>query len=502
MTLLERFQNLNIDHDLLGLAQGGAGEGYFCTPEGAKIIGWAGVDGIHYCQVASLGEMVFAVNPTNLPGDYVHPVAKDFAQFLSLMTACGGADALEQARLWTEAQFNSFIRENRPEGETAQTLKRLETELGIFPAESPYTAIRALQAEFDYGRIPFTAEYYETVGLPRPETQPEWKVVFQGGLSPKRGKAGDEIRIGKNFCWGEELWHIPAAYFCRQGVTLDLLAEVEPTRVRTYIEKYDLLNEETHAWTEEERELIQRENPLNIDFRAVLACDGEELNNTFGCSSVWVPAHCMGEEFWSDSNAGRIVAHYGYDDTRAWAVHRISFQWAGKCHKNPRSLRLKLMRSPVEIPAEPFIAPGVGESVNIVNPADGTEYCLSVREYEEKMLDRTLFASDSEAEYPLYYHAMAYTLFPELEPNEFSVRDCGCGDSPRRKNAGGVIGVAVGVIGMMHREEGDGELRHSDGSIATPRAVCSSLHFEPVREVKWRAAFKEKRVDDMEMELL
>ncbi|RAZ07218.1 hypothetical protein DK853_53380, partial [Klebsiella oxytoca] len=51
MTLYEKFKNLHIDFSSLGLEQGGSRSDYFCTPKGAKVIGWEGVDGIHYCFV-------------------------------------------------------------------------------------------------------------------------------------------------------------------------------------------------------------------------------------------------------------------------------------------------------------------------------------------------------------------------------------------------------------------------------------------------------------------
>ena len=71
MTLYEKFKNLHIDFSSLGLERGDSRSDYFCTPKGAKVIGWEGVDGIHYCFVKGFGEVVFAVNPSNLPGNYV-----------------------------------------------------------------------------------------------------------------------------------------------------------------------------------------------------------------------------------------------------------------------------------------------------------------------------------------------------------------------------------------------------------------------------------------------
>ena len=42
------FTKKSIDLAPLGFEKGAGDETYFCTPKGAKIIGWAGVDGIHY----------------------------------------------------------------------------------------------------------------------------------------------------------------------------------------------------------------------------------------------------------------------------------------------------------------------------------------------------------------------------------------------------------------------------------------------------------------------
>ena len=71
---------------------------YFCTPKGASIFGWAGVDGIHFCFVRDFGGMVFSVIPMNSAPDFVHPLANDFEDFLRLLLACSDSAALEHAR--------------------------------------------------------------------------------------------------------------------------------------------------------------------------------------------------------------------------------------------------------------------------------------------------------------------------------------------------------------------------------------------------------------------
>ena len=85
MNLYEKFRKMKQDFSLLGLQKGLSRKGYFCTPVGAKILGWAGVDGIHFIQIRDLGDMVFAVSPANTPGDYVHPLAENFKDFFKIM---------------------------------------------------------------------------------------------------------------------------------------------------------------------------------------------------------------------------------------------------------------------------------------------------------------------------------------------------------------------------------------------------------------------------------
>lgn len=501
MDLFDQFQKLDIDFEAIGLMKGRENLSYFCTPKGAKILGWAGVDGIHYCQIKAFGEMVFAISPANLPGEYVHPIAHNFEVLLALLLASGSMDAIEQAHLMSREQFESYLLENRPGNAAATAFEKIRTELSITPKEDPYGYIRALQKGFDYSRIPYTKEYYETAGEPEPPKKPEWKVTFHGGILPRSGRGGKEVRIDKTFRWGEDLWHIPAAYLCTEGLVLDLFAEVEPERVTTFIEKWDLLHEDEHAYTDEEQDQIAQEHPLNIDFDAILTYGGEKLKTTYGCGTVWVPSACVGNAFSTENDAKEMLLHYGYDLSRAWSVRRMSFPWNGKRPKKLGAISLKLMRDPEEVPAGSFCAPAVGESIVIKNPITYEEYLLTVHEYEQEMLAAERFGSDPDTEYPLHYAAMVYTLFPEPDKNAWFLKDCSHGDSPRIKNAKGVVGGAIGVIGMIHRGERQ-KYRNPDGTPANAHVACSSLHFVPVDRVEWRFLFREKRVTDLDVELL
>ena len=110
---------------------------YCCTPRGASIFGWAGADGVHFCFVRGFGGMVFAVDPANGARKYVHPLARDFADFLRLLLACGGAAALWQAWMWDETQFDAFLRENTPAKEQRALLSEVAERFRLTPMERP-----------------------------------------------------------------------------------------------------------------------------------------------------------------------------------------------------------------------------------------------------------------------------------------------------------------------------------------------------------------------------
>ena len=173
MTLYERCCRLELDLARIGLERGDPRGGYFCDPVGAEAIGWAGVDGIHFCFVEGFGETVFAVSPANGPGDYVHPLARSFEDFLRLVLACGGVDALEQAWMWNRGEFNAYLETYPPGPEQRAVLDGLRETLGLAPMDDPYGYLKGVQSGFDYGALKFSKEYYELAGEPEPAAPPE-----------------------------------------------------------------------------------------------------------------------------------------------------------------------------------------------------------------------------------------------------------------------------------------------------------------------------------------
>lgn len=169
--MYEKYRRLGLAGGYIGIEARDTEGGYFCTPEGAYVIGWEGCDGIHYCFLPRYDEMVFAVDPEYDP--YVYPVAENFTDFLRLILACGYAGAVEQlaaAHSWSREELENFLKDpmNAVIPEQQEVLDALRTKLGLTPMEDPWAYEQALRVKFDPSRIKFSHEYYDTLGLEDP----------------------------------------------------------------------------------------------------------------------------------------------------------------------------------------------------------------------------------------------------------------------------------------------------------------------------------------------
>ncbi len=167
MTIQEQYQALYIDGSLFGLEAGAEKGSYFCTPMGMKVIGWEGVGGIHYGTIEGLGEMIYAVNPENFGDWLVFPIAQNFEDLLRLLLAAGSMAAIEQIQRWDKETFQRFLQENVETEETKDALEQIRRELNLTAMEDPFSYVKKLQENFEEGSIPYSDEYYDTLGLPR-----------------------------------------------------------------------------------------------------------------------------------------------------------------------------------------------------------------------------------------------------------------------------------------------------------------------------------------------
>lgn len=85
---------MDIDGSYIGLEKGDETVDYFCSPVGAKVIGWD--NEIHYCFIDEFEEMVFCINPDTCCDYYVYPLAGNFTDFLRLILATKNANVMQQ----------------------------------------------------------------------------------------------------------------------------------------------------------------------------------------------------------------------------------------------------------------------------------------------------------------------------------------------------------------------------------------------------------------------
>lgn len=173
MTLLKQFLELGLDCSPIGLGPDTNLGGYFCTPKGMTILGWTGGDGIHFGRIRGYGDMVFVVDPLPPAGvQYVRPVANSFRDFLRLLLACGNTNPLNWVGDFrTREQFDATLRApvNAVTPDAQAVLERIAAAFRLTPMEDPFSYIKGVQASFDGGKLHYTDEYYDTLGLARPD---------------------------------------------------------------------------------------------------------------------------------------------------------------------------------------------------------------------------------------------------------------------------------------------------------------------------------------------
>lgn len=504
MTVYQKFKKLKINHSAIGLEQSDTNALYYCTPKDAEVIGWAGVDGIHYCTIPEFGEMIFAVSPMNF-GDCVHPIAQSFEELLRLLLSGASMDALEQCYAWDEEQFKAFMMDGSVTKEQRSVLDTIRKEFNLEPIENAFAYVKELQSGFNLSLIPYTEDYYDPeMNAAAPTPAPEWKVTYDGGFWNNEGNSGFEFSIDKTFYWGNEKWYVPAVYICDKGLIVDYFMETAPAQVKTFIDKWDLFNEYRNHYTKEQQEQIQREHPLNVSFHGHITFNGQELQSDHGCGLTWLPDSCQSENPYHDPEAKYVLEHYGLDRNQAWSINRWSYRWSKTNRLDVHSITVRMERQRENISGQHFVTPAIDTSLSITHPLTGQAYILTVHKVEQQELPETAFR-DSSMEYPSRFTAISYSLEPDITGRGFMIQDCVEGDKPRQKecasNACEPVAFAAASVGVIGSADGPTAITMGQKTQKL-HAACSSLHFEPVDEVEWRVIFSEKLMGDVEVELV
>lgn len=175
------FCGLPIDFFSIDLEPQSDWEPYFCTPEGAKPIGWIGSGGVHFILLPG-DERVYCVDPDmGSEGSYVLPVGRDFREFLSFVLFCRDANPISQLSWMTEEQYRNLLKEDAQATwpgceETFQhkaaALATIVDAFGLEPKD-PFEPVKAMQTAFDPSTLVFSDEYYDVLGLENPRHRAE-----------------------------------------------------------------------------------------------------------------------------------------------------------------------------------------------------------------------------------------------------------------------------------------------------------------------------------------
>ena len=372
--------------------------------------------------------------------------------------------------------------------------------------DKTFAYVKKLQAEFDLSGIPYTEDYFDPdMNAAAPVQPAAWKVIYNGDFGDTEGSAGEAVAVGKTFCWGGEKWYVPAVYLCDEGLVVDFLVEADPVQVKALIDKWDLFGE-NRRFTEEQQEQISRENPLDIRFCGHMIYNGQALRADAGCGLTWLPESCLPQGGRCEAEAKRILDRYGLDTGRAWSIHRCSYRWGNRRGQKVHALSVRMERERENFTGRRFVAPAVGESIALRNPLRGQTCTLTVHELERQELPADAFRNP-KMEYPAHFLMMSYSLQPDIHGQGFMLRDCSDGDSPRQKtpdpNAFAPAALSsAAAIGIIGGADGPTAVIAGRNTPARLHTACSSLHFEHVDEVEWRAVFSEKTMDDMTVRLI
>lgn len=470
MKMYHKFRNSSLDIAPVGLQVGSDSSTSAFTPLDCRILGWLTSDtGVHFCQIETLGDLVFAVDPSAPPGDCIHPVASSLIEFIGLLVVCKDASLLAYAYRWSKEHFNALISSIKPGMKARSVLRALENTYHPPVIRDAYQTVLALQNRFDYRTIPLQPKYFEWCPI-RPGT-PKWEVSMDTEFADycEKGQAGKELAVQRNFLWNEETWCVPAVYLCENGIVVDSYLEIPGDKIHDYVQRWG--NCRTDTLSIEEQMKRQLEDPLFVPAIGSLLVNDKQFRCRKLSTLQWSPAS---ENSWQ---ARRVLEHYHLDRSNGYLLRREFFQRKGK---NPpiRTMQLVLSPEAVSVPGQRFIAPEQGEQLTFTHPDTGIKHTLTVLSQTREALDPNFLSN-----HPCCYTRLVYGLEPPLNTDVFSIVDCDPGDP--------WDGKTDDPFAIFNRK------KPSVSSYA-----LSSLRHTPAEQIQWRMVFKRQLRSPAQVRLL
>lgn len=322
------------------------------------------------------------------------------------------------------------------------------------------------------------------------QKEQEWTVTFEGGFWNPQGESGKEIQINHSFEWEDEKWTIPSIYLCEEGLVVDYCIEINLNKLNSFLDKWNLRDGEYDQFSETDMEQIQQEQPMNICFRSKLICNGRQLESRGGCCISWIPSSCQVSEILRDIESEQCIKKYDLDVDKAWVLWRCSYGWMDKKEEHITSLEISFERE-----AKTYVGTSIGalakdDVIEMVNPATGEQYKLTVLAVSDEEYDASIFQNPN-MEYPTHFKSIIYQLEPDIDNLSFTLKDCCGGDSPRmiELDENGPVAMAVSVFA--------GANPSGTNFAKNAKTACSSMHFDQEFHVEWAPCFHEKEMEDI-----
>ena len=144
VNLFEKFRNSCLDTSAVGLTVGSEFSYFGATPEGARVIAWAEIYGIHFCYKPG-SDGIYVVEPDAPKDEMVRMVAKNFPEFLGLIVACNHASVLWQFHEMSRGQFNAYLESNKPGMKQRSVLRAIQNIYHPPTVADPYSYLKNLK---------------------------------------------------------------------------------------------------------------------------------------------------------------------------------------------------------------------------------------------------------------------------------------------------------------------------------------------------------------------
>lgn len=323
-------------------------------------------------------------------------------------------------------------------------------------------------------------------------------------------KPGLPISVQKEFEYGGFRWVCPKLYLCEEGIVLDICRKYDASEFKAF---YDKWADKIDALSPAEQEQITKENPMNFLCDLRLYLDGKRLEGGGWSGTGW-------QSFFPEQNGSmseQLMEEYGLSRDYGWYMYRAKFPYQPEDNASLvkdtdplKRLTLQVAAQREQIYFDTRITTGVDcepFDIELKHPLTGEMHQFFVGACSAERFGGMPMQLKQDMIIPENHCVLVYAVTPELPAEEvFCVQDCAPSDTPIPKTRGKEE-KGVAAIGIIGREDGptsvflagsiggkseilkQAQKANADKEVHW-KSVCSSLTFEPVKEVTWKCSIQ------------